>query len=154
MYLLNPKFQSRFIHAIAPENDVVKAYVLAAVSEKTGYPAEMLDTDLDLEADLGVDTVKQAELFATIREHFGYPKAGRSETFRIQHPCKSHSVCVGPYTKPIRPVETSHAQSQPIVRKNRTGFRMQSKIMCFRKLLKKPVTRPKCWIWNWIWKQI
>ncbi len=52
----------------------MKEYVLAAVSEKTGYPAEMLDTDLDLEADLGVDTVKQAELFATIRQHYDIPR--------------------------------------------------------------------------------
>ena len=33
----------------------------------TGYPAELLDPDLDLEADLGVDTVKQAEVFAAVR---------------------------------------------------------------------------------------
>ena len=31
------------------------------MAEKTGYPPDMLDLDLDLEADLGVDTVKQAE---------------------------------------------------------------------------------------------
>ena len=52
----------------------VKAFVLAAVSEKTGYPSEMLDMDLDLEADLGIDTVKQAELFATIRTHYNIPR--------------------------------------------------------------------------------
>jgi NAD(P)-dependent dehydrogenase (short-subunit alcohol dehydrogenase family) len=34
----------------------------------------MLDLDLDLEADLGVDTVKQAELFAAIREIYGIPR--------------------------------------------------------------------------------
>jgi acyl carrier protein len=44
---------------------------LAVVAEKTGYPPEMLELDLDLEADLGVDTVKQAETFAAIREAFG-----------------------------------------------------------------------------------
>ena len=38
--------------------------MLAIVAEQTGYPAEMLDLDLDLEADLGIDTVKQAEMFA------------------------------------------------------------------------------------------
>ena len=32
----------------------------------TGYPPELLDLDLDLEADLGVDTVKQAEVFAAV----------------------------------------------------------------------------------------
>jgi acyl carrier protein len=37
----------------------------------TGYPPELLDPDLDLEADLGVDTVKQAEVFAAVREEFG-----------------------------------------------------------------------------------
>ena len=37
----------------------------------TGYPPELLDLDLDLEADLGVDTVKQAEVFAAVRERFG-----------------------------------------------------------------------------------
>ena len=36
----------------------------------TGYPAELLDVDLDLEADLGVDTVKQAEVFAAVRDRF------------------------------------------------------------------------------------
>ena len=58
----------------------VNQYVLQVVSEKTGYPQEMLDMDLDLEADLGVDTVKQAELFATIRTHYGIP---RKEDLRL-----------------------------------------------------------------------
>jgi acyl transferase domain-containing protein/NAD(P)-dependent dehydrogenase (short-subunit alcohol dehydrogenase family)/acyl carrier protein len=48
--------------------------VLAIVSEKTGYPRDMLDLDLDLEADLGIDTVKQAEMFAAIREAYAIPR--------------------------------------------------------------------------------
>jgi acyl transferase domain-containing protein/NAD(P)-dependent dehydrogenase (short-subunit alcohol dehydrogenase family) len=54
----------------AAKDDPVKERVLALVAEKTGYPVDMLDLDLDLEADLGVDTVKQAEVFATIREAY------------------------------------------------------------------------------------
>src|SRR5207302_9641490 len=45
--------------------------VLEIIAAKTGYPPEMLDLDLDLEADLGVDTVKQAETFAAVREAYG-----------------------------------------------------------------------------------
>ena len=45
--------------------------MLAIVAEQTGYPEDLLDMDLDLEADLGIDTVKQAEVFATIREAYG-----------------------------------------------------------------------------------
>ena len=56
--------------------DGVQERVLALVSEKTGYPVHMLDLDLDLEADLGVDTVKQAEVFATIREAYNIPRDG------------------------------------------------------------------------------
>ena len=44
--------------------------MLGIVSEQTGYPTDMLDLDADLEADLGVDTVKQAETFAAIRDQY------------------------------------------------------------------------------------
>ncbi|NOZ88269.1 MAG: SDR family NAD(P)-dependent oxidoreductase, partial [Deltaproteobacteria bacterium] len=43
-------------------------------ADKTGYPIDMLELDLDLEADLGIDTVKQAETFAELRERFQIPK--------------------------------------------------------------------------------
>ncbi len=51
--------------------DEVTEAVVSIVSEMTGYPPDLLDLDLDLEADLGVDTVKQAEVFAAVRERFG-----------------------------------------------------------------------------------
>ncbi|HEU5332543.1 MAG TPA: beta-ketoacyl synthase N-terminal-like domain-containing protein, partial [Actinocrinis sp.] len=51
--------------------DAVGEAVVGIVSEMTGYPPELLELDLDLEADLGVDTVKQAEVFAAVRERFG-----------------------------------------------------------------------------------
>ncbi len=54
-----------------PVGDPVVGRVLELVAEGTGYPPDMLDLDLDLEADLGIDTVKQAEIFAAIREEYG-----------------------------------------------------------------------------------
>ncbi len=54
----------------APVADEVTEAVVSVVAEMTGYPAELLDLDLDLEADLGVDTVKQAEVFAAVRQRF------------------------------------------------------------------------------------
>ena len=45
--------------------------MLEIVAAQTGYPTDLLDMDLDLEADLGIDTVKQAEVFASIRESYG-----------------------------------------------------------------------------------
>jgi 3-oxoacyl-(acyl-carrier-protein) synthase/acyl carrier protein/NAD(P)-dependent dehydrogenase (short-subunit alcohol dehydrogenase family) len=59
---------------VAPQGGEVKDRILALVAEKTGYPVDMLDLDLDLEADLGVDTVKQAEVLAAIREIYDIPR--------------------------------------------------------------------------------
>ncbi len=57
--------------AVALDEAAVTKEVVKMVGEKTGYPEDMLDIDLDMEADLGIDTVKQAELFASLREHYG-----------------------------------------------------------------------------------
>ncbi len=54
--------------------DPIADKVLALVAEKTGYPVDMLGLDLDLEADLGIDTVKQAELFSTLRQTYGFER--------------------------------------------------------------------------------
>ena len=73
-----------------PKGDSVKERVLALVAEKTGYPVDMLDLDLDLEADLGVDTVKQAEVFATIREAYSIP---RDENRKLRdYPTLAHVI--------------------------------------------------------------
>ncbi len=70
--------------------DAVKARILALAVEKTGYPADMLDLDLDLEADLGVDTVKQAEIFASIREMYNIP---RDENRKLRdYPTLAHVI--------------------------------------------------------------
>ncbi len=52
----------------------IRSRILALLSDKTGYPADMLDTGLDLEADLGIDTVKQAEFISEVREAFNIPR--------------------------------------------------------------------------------
>ncbi|MCK5774274.1 MAG: acyltransferase domain-containing protein, partial [Thermoplasmata archaeon] len=54
--------------------EMVKEKVIAIVAEKTGYPEDMLELDLDLEADLGIDTVKQVELFGMARTEFDLPR--------------------------------------------------------------------------------
>ncbi|MBI2069648.1 MAG: SDR family NAD(P)-dependent oxidoreductase [Elusimicrobia bacterium] len=59
---------------ILPSEDSAREAVVGLVSEKTGYPKEMLELDLDMEADLGIDTVKQAELFGMIRDRFQIPR--------------------------------------------------------------------------------
>lgn len=45
----------------------LEAALLGAVSERTGYPAEMLSLDANLEGDLGIDSIKRVEIIGAIR---------------------------------------------------------------------------------------
>ena len=38
--------------------------------EQTGYPPEVVELDADLEADLGIDSIKKAQLFGELAEYF------------------------------------------------------------------------------------
>jgi len=49
------------------------ATVIEVVVNHTGYPADFVEVDQDLEGELGIDTVKQAEIMADIRERFSLP---------------------------------------------------------------------------------
>ncbi len=58
----------------APSNRAISPDVMETVkqtiAEQTGYTVDMLEPDLDLEADLGIDTVKQVEIFGKISARF------------------------------------------------------------------------------------
>ena len=45
-----------------------KADLLAAVSQRTGYPEDTLDLNAHLEADLGIDSIKRIEVFSTLKD--------------------------------------------------------------------------------------
>lgn len=49
----------------------ILAAVLAIVSNRTGYPSDMLDPDLDLEADLSIDSIKRTEILGELAERVG-----------------------------------------------------------------------------------
>ncbi len=93
--------------------NAVEAKVIEIVAEKTGYPPEMLDMDLDLEADLGVDTVKQAETFASVREVFGIE---RQENLKLRDfPTMRHVVqFVYDFRPDLKPSATEAPVSEPV----------------------------------------
>lgn len=55
--------------AVSP-GDVLRL-VVEIVSERTGYPAEMVEPDLDLEADLSIDSIKRAEIAGELARRLG-----------------------------------------------------------------------------------
>jgi acyl transferase domain-containing protein/acyl carrier protein len=98
--------------------DFISAEIVQIVSDMTGYPPDLLDLDLDLEADLGIDTVKQAEVFAGVRERFGIP---RDEDLKLRDfPTLAHVIAfarergqvAGPASAPGAPAAASAAPAE------------------------------------------
>ncbi|MBW2258265.1 MAG: hypothetical protein JRI25_27210 [Deltaproteobacteria bacterium] len=53
---------------IPSSSDALAAATLAAVAAKTGYPADMLELSMDMESDLGIDSIKRVEILAAVQE--------------------------------------------------------------------------------------
>src|SRR5207249_45731 len=58
------------VAAQAPAMDPLQL-VVSIVSERTGYPAETLGIDLDLEADLSIDSIKRIEIIGELAQRLG-----------------------------------------------------------------------------------
>ena len=58
------------IHAESADNDAesIEATMLEVVSQLTGYPVEMLGMDMDIEAELGIDSIKRVEILSNLEE--------------------------------------------------------------------------------------
>ena len=102
--------------------------------EKTGYPQDMLDLDLDLEADLGVDTVKQAEMFAAIREIYNIP---RDENRKLRdYPTLAHVIRFVYEKRPDLAGAQQRPRPSPANRKRRAaGSVVAQTIPCSRRRL-------------------
>ncbi|MFB4318043.1 SDR family NAD(P)-dependent oxidoreductase [Actinomadura sp. 21ATH] len=60
----------------ALERDRVAATVLGVISARTGYPRDMLAPELDLEADLSIDSIKRTEIIGELADRFAPAPAG------------------------------------------------------------------------------
>lgn len=52
-------------------SESLSSFLVNFVVEHTGYPPEIVEMDADLEADLGIDSIKVAQMFGELRERFG-----------------------------------------------------------------------------------
>ena len=64
------------------ESDIQDAF-LEIVSEKTGYPTDMLEIGMDMEADLGIDSIKRVEILGAMQEKFPQLPAIEAEELAI-----------------------------------------------------------------------
>ncbi|WP_311923381.1 SDR family NAD(P)-dependent oxidoreductase [Nocardia uniformis] len=50
--------------------EAVRAALVEVVADKTGYPTDLIDPTMDLEADLGVDSIKRVQVLGIVQERF------------------------------------------------------------------------------------
>jgi len=67
-------------------NDVDPAPVfMSIISEKTGYPSEMLELSMDMEADLGIDSIKRVEIMWALQEQYqNLPQIGANDIAELR----------------------------------------------------------------------
>jgi len=56
------------ISAAAIDRSRIASTLIAVVSDLTGYPAEMISPEMDIEADLGIDSIKRVEILSAFEE--------------------------------------------------------------------------------------
>ncbi|MGO1056856.1 SDR family NAD(P)-dependent oxidoreductase [Crossiella sp. CA198] len=59
------------IAASGPSEADILATVLQIISDRTGYPIDMIEPDLDLEADLSIDSIKRTEIAGELATQLG-----------------------------------------------------------------------------------
>ncbi|PLX91663.1 MAG: hypothetical protein C0620_10695 [Desulfuromonas sp.] len=65
---VSPAVVSAPVAAAVTSSVDVQGALLDVVAEKTGYPKEMLELDMSLDADLGIDSIKRVEILSAMQE--------------------------------------------------------------------------------------
>jgi acyl transferase domain-containing protein len=50
----------------------IETVMMEVVADKTGYPVEMLELSMDMEADLGIDSIKRVEILGAVQDEIAY----------------------------------------------------------------------------------
>jgi acyl transferase domain-containing protein/acyl carrier protein/NAD(P)-dependent dehydrogenase (short-subunit alcohol dehydrogenase family) len=97
----------------------IAAVLLEVVSEKTGYPVEMLELDMGMDSDLGIDSIKRVEILSSLQERLpGSPVIGPEHlgTLRTLGDIVGHlsvGIASGTHPHPVPPLEREGTQGSP-----------------------------------------
>ena len=64
---------------LAPADSWAAQVLLEVVADKTGYPVDMLELDMQLDADLGIDSIKRVEILSAIQDRMPEAPAVKPE---------------------------------------------------------------------------
>jgi polyketide-type polyunsaturated fatty acid synthase PfaA len=129
-----------------------KSVLLEVVAEKTGYPAEMLELDMELDSDLGIDSIKRVEIFSALQERLPEAPAVKPEhlgslrTLRQVVDFLRQQTLTEP--EPAAPPQNGHAPSVAPQASSRRDTGRWSRCSS-RSSRKRRATPAKCWSSTW-----
>jgi acyl carrier protein len=92
-------------------DDVLKI-LLEIISEKTGYPTEMLELDMGLDSDLGIDSIKRVEILSALQERLPDIPAIKPEELGALQTLRDIATHLSAQTAPSRASATPAVSSQ------------------------------------------
>ncbi|MGW4671152.1 SDR family NAD(P)-dependent oxidoreductase [Streptomyces sp. NPDC004324] len=104
-----------------PDAGDVLALVLEVIGERTGYPVDMIEPDLDLEADLSVDSIKRAEIAGELATRLGLTTTPTTDDTGIEELAKARTataltaLLAGVRDEPAGPAGSGPAVTGPVV---------------------------------------
>ncbi len=117
----------------------VEAVLLEVVAEKTGYPADILNLDMEMDSDLGIDSIKRVEILSSLQqripeappvgpEHLGNLRTlAQVVTFLTEDDSASSSPApadagAAPPTSAKPATETEPAEAEVVARTSSSGI--------------------------------
>ncbi|MGJ0579426.1 SDR family NAD(P)-dependent oxidoreductase [Xenorhabdus bovienii] len=82
--ILDPEVEKQFQLLSQITEEKIVNQLISIVSDRTGYPQDMITPEMDLEADLGIDSIKRLEIFGAMFDAFSanvglYNEASRNK---------------------------------------------------------------------------
>jgi hypothetical protein len=112
-----------------PSTDDFRRDLLLAVSNRTGYPVDVLDEDTPLEAGLGIDSIKTVEIFSNLKKYHFYFRAvdeDDEETLLAFSQLKTLRAIVDSYDERSKRFESPHAGNGKPAAENSNGASLHS----------------------------
>jgi acyl carrier protein len=97
----------------APTLASVTELLLKIVAERTGYPAELVGLDLDLEADLGIDSIKRVEILGSLQQQTGLLQEHDMEALASRKTLRQVAEFLGNRIGPAAPSDTPAPGVEP-----------------------------------------
>ena len=94
----------------------VTATLMAVVSEKTGYPVEMLEPDMGMDSDLGIDSIKRVEILSALQERLPARRPSARSTWEPCAPWLISPPICPPEPRPLH--RSRHRRPQTRLRRS------------------------------------